>query len=47
MSHRTILSITERDGLVALPNSKDELIHQYTFSDADLPIIRQPRSPAN
>jgi len=30
-----------------LPDSKDELIRHYTFSESDLSIIRQRRGPAN
>jgi len=33
--------------LLALPDTKDELIRHYTFSDTDLSIIRQRRGPAN
>ena len=47
MPRRSILSATERDGLLALPDAKDELIRLYTFNDADLAIIRQHRGPAN
>ena len=36
MPRRSILSATERDGLLALPDAKDELIRLYTFNDADL-----------
>ena len=32
MPRRSILSTAERDGLLALPDSDDELIRQYTFS---------------
>ena len=47
MPRRSILSIAERDSLLALPGTKEELIRQYTFSDTDLSIIRQRRGPAN
>ena len=47
MPRRSILSATERDSLLALPDAKDELIRLYTFNDADLAIIRQHRGPAN
>ncbi|EFH4491856.1 DUF4158 domain-containing protein, partial [Escherichia coli] len=33
--------------LLALPDTKDELIRHYTFSESDLSIIRQRRGPAN
>ncbi len=47
MPRRSILSSAERDGLLTLPDGKDELIRLYTFNDADLAIIRQHRGPAN
>ena len=47
MPRRSILSAAERENLLALPDSKDDLIRQYTFSDTDLSIIRQRRGPAN
>jgi TnpA family transposase len=46
MPRRSILS-AERDCLLALPNTKDDLIRHYTFSETDLSIIRQRRGPAN
>ena len=47
MPRRSILSATEREGLLALPNTKEELIRLYTFSEEDLSIIRQRRGPGN
>lgn len=47
MPRRSILSSAERDSLLALPDTKDELIRHYAFSDTDLSIIRQRRGPAN
>ena len=47
MPRRSILSAAERESLLALPDSKDDLIRHYTFSDTDLSIIRQRRGPAN
>lgn len=47
MPRRSILSAAERESLLALPDTKDELIRHYTFSDTDLSIIRQRRGPAN
>jgi len=41
------LSVTERESLIALPDTKDELIRYYTLSESDLAIIRQHRKPAN
>lgn len=47
MSRRSILSTTERESLLALPDTEDELIRHYTFSAADLSLIRQRRGEAN
>ena len=47
MPRRSILSATEHESLLALPDAKDELIRLYTFNDADLAIIRQRRGAAN
>jgi hypothetical protein len=46
-ARRSILSAAERESLLALPDTKDELIRHYTFSESDLSIIRQRRGPAN
>ena len=47
MPRRSILSAAERESLLALPDTKDELIRHYTFSETDLPIIRhRPGQPA-
>ena len=47
MPRRSILSATERDTLLALPESQDDLIRYYTFNDSDLSLIRQRRGDAN
>jgi TnpA family transposase len=47
MPRRSILSTAECENLLALPDAKDDLIRYYTFSETDLSIIRQHRSPAN
>lgn len=47
MPRRSILSATDRDNLLAMPDAQDELIRHYTFSEADLAIIRQRRGSAN
>ena len=47
MPRRSILSAAERDSLLALPATQDELIRHYTLSETDLSIIRQHRKPAN
>lgn len=47
MPRRSILSTSERDSLLVLPDTQDELIRHYTFNDNDLAIIRQHRKSAN
>jgi len=47
MPRRSILSASERDNLLALPTSQDDLIRHYTFSETDLSLIRQRRGDAN
>ncbi len=47
MPRRSILSATERESLLALPDAKDELIRHYTFNETDLSVIRQRRGAAN
>jgi TnpA family transposase len=47
MPRRSILSPAERTGLLALPDSKDELIRHYTFSETDLALICQRRGEPN
>ncbi len=47
MPRQSILSAADRIGLLALPDTEDELIRHYTFSEADLSLIRQHRGDAN
>ncbi|HQR96956.1 MULTISPECIES: Tn3 family transposase [unclassified Polaromonas] len=47
MPRRSVLSVTERDSLLVLPDDKDELIRHYTFNETDLSLIRQRRGDAN
>ncbi len=47
MPRRSILTIAERESLLVLPDTKDELIRQYTFNETDLAIIHQHRGAAN
>ena len=47
MARRSILSATERDSLLALPESQDDLILHYSFTESDLSLIRQRRGDAN
>ena len=37
MPRRSILSATERESLLALPDAKDELIRQYTINGEAVP----------
>ena len=41
MPRRQILSESERAGLLSLPESQQEVIRLYTFSEHDLSLIRQ------
>jgi hypothetical protein len=41
------LTLAERAGLLAFPEAVDELIRHYTFSEADLAVIRQRRGAHN
>lgn len=47
MPRRSILSGAERENLLSLPDSRDDLIRYYTFSESDLSLIRQRRGAAN
>ncbi|WP_341305482.1 Tn3 family transposase [Pseudomonas sp. TMP25] len=47
MPRRSILSASERDCLLTLPDAQDEMMRHYSFSESDLAIIRQRRGPAN
>ncbi len=47
MPRRSILSAAERESLLALPDTRDDLIRRYTLSESDLAIIRQRRGEAN
>jgi hypothetical protein len=47
MLRRSTLSVAEREQLLALPESPEEFIRQYTFSEADLSLIHQHRGAAN
>jgi len=47
MPRRSILSAAERESLLALPDSRDDLIRRYTLTESDISIIRQRRGTAN
>ena len=44
---RSALSAPEREQLLVLPESPEEFIRQYTFSEAAPPLIQQHRGVAN
>jgi TnpA family transposase len=47
MPRRSILFAAERESLFALPETNEDLIRHYTFSESDLAIINQRRGSAN
>ncbi len=47
MPRRSVISASERDRLLVMPNAEDELIRHYTFNDSDLSIIFQHRGAEN
>jgi len=47
MPRRSILSAAERDSLLALPETQEDMIRLYTFKEEDLSLIRQRRGDAN
>lgn len=47
MPRRLILSNSERQNLLNLPDNEDDLVRQYTFKESDLSLIRQRRGDAN
>lgn len=47
MPRRPVLSASEREGLLVLPQTRQDLIRAYTFTDSDLSVIQQHRGAAN
>lgn len=47
MPRRSILSAAQRENLPALPDTEDDLIRYYNFSETDLSLILQRCGPAN
>ncbi len=47
MPRRSLLTSTERIALLAFPVTEDAMIRHYTFSEADLAVIRQHRGGQN
>ena len=47
MPRSSILSASEREGLLSMPDSRDDLIRRYTLSEHDVSIVRQRRGAAN
>jgi TnpA family transposase len=44
---RSILSVAERESLMSLPASQDDLIRHYSLNESDLSLIRQRRGASN
>lgn len=47
MPRRSILSVAEREGLLSFPDTEEELIRHYTFTEPDMSTIRQRRGIHN
>nr|WP_011265186.1 Tn3 family transposase [Leptospirillum ferrooxidans]AAX38539.1 ORF961 [Leptospirillum ferrooxidans] len=47
MPRRSMLSAAERNSLLEMPATPNDLIRRYTFDERDLSIIRQHRRPEN
>ncbi|MFN8608580.1 MAG: DUF4158 domain-containing protein [Vulcanimicrobiota bacterium] len=44
---RSLLTLAERQSLLAFPEAREDLALHYTFSDSDLAVIRQHRGGQN
>jgi len=44
---RSILSVAERESLLSLPASQDDLIRHYSLSESDLSLVRRRRGASN
>jgi Domain of unknown function (DUF4158) len=47
MPRRSILAAAERESLFALPETHEEIIRHYTFSESDLSVLRQRLGHSN
>ena len=47
MPRRSLFTEAERNSLLHVPDSYEELAQHYTFSDSDISIIKQHRGVAN
>ncbi|MBN6742463.1 DUF4158 domain-containing protein, partial [Acidithiobacillus sp. MC6.1] len=47
MPRRSMLSAAERNSLLEIPHSQNDLIRCYAFNERDISIIRQHRGPEN
>ena len=47
MPRRSLLTPAERAELLAFPDTDDELVRHYAFSEPDLSVIRQRRGDHN
>jgi hypothetical protein len=46
MPRRSILSASERESLLALPDTQEDLIRRYTLNESDMAVVRQHRGAA-
>ncbi len=47
MPRRSLLTLSERESLLAFPETLNELIQHYTFSESDIAAIQQRRGDHN
>jgi len=47
MPRRSILSASERERMLALPDTQEDLIRRYTLNESDMAVVRQRRRGAN
>jgi hypothetical protein len=47
MPRRSVLTVTEREALLAFPTDVQLRVQHYTLSDADLAVIGQRRGESN
>jgi len=47
MPRRSVLTASDRDALLSLPDNEGDLIRYYSFSETDLALIRSRRGDAN
>ena len=47
MARRSILTLQERQSLLALPDNQSDFIRHYSLSETNLSLIKQKRGDAN